>query len=192
VTAPPASGGAFGGSAFGGSEAVVESPAHLVGYSDCATVALIVALRRSELVRRLVFVAGVFHHRGWTAGVTDPDNEPPKLRASGLAGAARPGGLAKLRPMMTTVEPMTARGAHYTALLETIDHQGATKLHAREREQLLEAADALLFGEPANRRLLRSAEELIESLEASERWSAESCDQLREHLYGCDAAAGIA
>jgi hypothetical protein len=94
--------------------------------------------------------------------------------------------------MMTTAEPMTARAAHYTTLLEKIDDQGATKLHAREREQLLEAADALLFGEPESRRLLRSAEELIESLEASGRWSAESCDQLREHLYGCDAAAGIA
>jgi hypothetical protein len=94
--------------------------------------------------------------------------------------------------MMTTVEPMTARGAHYTALLETIDHQGAAKLHAREREQLREAADALLFAEPENRRLLRLAEELIESLETSERWSAESCDQLREHLYGCDTAPGTA
>jgi hypothetical protein len=100
--------------------------------------------------------------------------------------------VANLEQMMTTVEPMTARGAHYMALLETIDHQGATKLHEREREQLLEAADALLFGEPEHRRLLRSAEDLIESLEASERWSAESCDQLREHLYGCDAAPGIA
>jgi hypothetical protein len=94
--------------------------------------------------------------------------------------------------VMTTAEPMTVRGAHYTALIETIDDRGATKLHAREREQLLEAADALLFGEPENRQLLRSAEELIESLETSERWSAEGCDQLREHLYGCDAAAGIA
>ena len=92
---------------------------------------------------------------------------------------------------MTTVEPMTARGAHYTALVAAIDHQGATKLHAREREQLLEAADALLFGEPDNGRLLRAAEEVIESLETGERWSAESCDQLREHLYGCDAA-GVA
>jgi hypothetical protein len=94
--------------------------------------------------------------------------------------------------MMSSAEPMTTRGAHYTALLETIDNQGAAKLHARERERLLEAADALLFGEPEARLLLRSAEELIESLEASERWSAETCDQLREHLYGCDAAAGIA
>jgi hypothetical protein len=91
--------------------------------------------------------------------------------------------------MTSTSEPMTARGAHYTALLETIERQGSTKLHAKERQQLLEAADALLFGEPENRRVLRAAEDLIESLETSERWSAETCDQLREHLYGCDAAA---
>jgi hypothetical protein len=100
--------------------------------------------------------------------------------------------VANLDSMMTAVEPMSARGAHYTALLETIDHHGPTKLHASEREHLLEAADALLFGEPENGRLLRSAENLIESLETSERWSAESCDQLREHLYGCDSAPGVA
>jgi hypothetical protein len=91
--------------------------------------------------------------------------------------------------MMTTTEPMTTRGAHYTALIDTMDHQGATKLHAQEREQLLEAADALLFSEPESEQLVRAAEALIESLETSERWSAESCDQLREHLYGCDASA---
>ena len=100
--------------------------------------------------------------------------------------------MAKLELMTTTGEQMTARGAHYTALLDAIDRQGATKLHTKEREQLLEAADALLFGEPESQRLLRSAEELIESLETSERWSAERCDQLREHLYGCDAGAATA
>jgi hypothetical protein len=94
--------------------------------------------------------------------------------------------------MTTSDEPMTTRGAHYTALLDTIDHQGVTKLHPKEREQLLEAADALLFGEPEAQSLLRSAEALIESLETSERWSAESCDQLREHLYGCEAPAEVA
>ena len=93
---------------------------------------------------------------------------------------------------MTELDEMAARGAHYTALLETMDRQGATKLHANERQQLLDAADALLFGEPESAQLLRSAEVLIESLETSERWSAERCDQLREHLYGCDAAAGVA
>jgi hypothetical protein len=87
---------------------------------------------------------------------------------------------------MTSPNTMTVRGAHYTALLEAIDQQGATKMHATERQQLLAAADGLLFGEPENRKLLRSAEEMIEALETSGRWSAESCDQLREHLYGCD------
>jgi hypothetical protein len=88
---------------------------------------------------------------------------------------------------MMTVEPMIARGAHYTALLETIERQGTAKLHPREREQLLEAGDALLFSEPESSRILRSAEEMIEALETSGRWSPESCDELREHLYGCDA-----
>ncbi len=88
---------------------------------------------------------------------------------------------------MMTAESMITRGAHYTALLDTIDHQGATKLHAGEREQVLEAADALLFGEPDSESTVRSAEVLIKALETSERWSVESCDQVREHLYGCAA-----
>jgi len=91
---------------------------------------------------------------------------------------------------MMATEPMITRGAHYTALVEVIDRQGAAKLHAKEREQLIGAADALLFGEPESERLVRSAEALIESLETSERWSAEICDQLREHLYGCDSPTG--
>ena len=91
--------------------------------------------------------------------------------------------------MMSQVEPMNARAAHYTALIETMDRQGATKLHPGEREQLLGAADALLFDEPESREMLRAAEELIEALETSERWSAENCDQLREHLYGCESGA---
>ena len=91
---------------------------------------------------------------------------------------------------MMTAEPMVARGVHYTALLDTIDHQGATKLHTREREQLLEAADVLLFGEPDSEPTVRWAEVLIEDLETSKRWSVESCDQLREHLYGCAAPTG--
>ena len=91
---------------------------------------------------------------------------------------------------MMTAEPMIARGAHYTALLDMIDHRGATKLHAREREQLLEAADVLLFGEPDSELTVRSAEVLIEALQTSERWSVDSCDQVREHLYGCAAPTG--
>lgn len=85
------------------------------------------------------------------------------------------------------VRGMRARSAHYTALVETVDHRGATTLRAAERAQLLAAADALLFDETEGKRLVRSAEAVIESLEVNHHWSAESCDQLREHLYGCGA-----
>jgi pimeloyl-ACP methyl ester carboxylesterase len=54
---------------------VVGGPAYLVGHSDGAPVALLVALRRPDLVRRLVFASGVFHHDGWAPGAIDLDEE---------------------------------------------------------------------------------------------------------------------
>jgi len=70
-------------------EAVAGGPAHLVGCSDGATVALLVALRRPDLVRRLVLVAGVFHHDGWLPGVLD--GEVPAFLAD-LHGEVSPDG----------------------------------------------------------------------------------------------------
>lgn len=62
-------------------ERVIGAPAYLMGCSDGAVVALMVARRRPDLVRRLVLAAGVFHHDGWEAGVLD--GEPPQwLRRS--------------------------------------------------------------------------------------------------------------
>jgi pimeloyl-ACP methyl ester carboxylesterase len=56
-------------------EAVVGGPAHLVGHSDGMPVALLVALKRPDLVRRLVLASGVFHHSGWAPGVIDLDDD---------------------------------------------------------------------------------------------------------------------
>lgn len=82
---------------------------------------------------------------------------------------------------------MESRTAHYTALVEAMDHHGAAKLRAAQRAEVLGAADALLFNEADSEWRVRDAEAVIESLEVNDRWSAECCDQLREHLYGCGA-----
>jgi pimeloyl-ACP methyl ester carboxylesterase len=62
-------------------QGVVAEPVHLLGCSDGAVVALLTALRHPGLVRRLVLVAGVFHHSGWHDGVLDGD-PPAFLRDS--------------------------------------------------------------------------------------------------------------
>jgi pimeloyl-ACP methyl ester carboxylesterase len=56
-------------------EQVVGGPAYVLGHSDGAVVALLTALRRPDLVRRLVFSSGVFHHEGWAPGAIDLDKE---------------------------------------------------------------------------------------------------------------------
>jgi pimeloyl-ACP methyl ester carboxylesterase len=66
-------------------ERVVGGPAHLVGCSAGATVALHVAVRRPELVRRLVAIAGVFHRDGWIPEAIDPNATPPEVLARGYA-----------------------------------------------------------------------------------------------------------
>jgi pimeloyl-ACP methyl ester carboxylesterase len=62
-------------------ESVPRGPVHLLGCSDGATVALLVAMRRPDLVRRLVCVAGVFHRDGWEPGVVDADQPSPAFLA---------------------------------------------------------------------------------------------------------------
>jgi pimeloyl-ACP methyl ester carboxylesterase len=69
-------------------DSVVGGPAHLLGCSDGAVVALLTALRHPQLVDRLVFVAGVFHRDGWLPGVLESDSEdPPEFLAASYAGS---------------------------------------------------------------------------------------------------------
>jgi pimeloyl-ACP methyl ester carboxylesterase len=85
-------------------ELVVGGPARVLGVSDGAVVALLLARRRPELVTRLAFVAGVFHHRGWWPQAIDPDNEPP----------------AFLKDSYAELSPDGA--AHYDVIVEKLAH----------------------------------------------------------------------
>ena len=86
-------------------ESVVGEPAHLVGTSDGAIVGLLAALRRPDLVRRLVFVAGVFHRDGWEPQVIDPDNEPPEFLRR-LYGELSPDGIDHYPAMVAKLAEM--------------------------------------------------------------------------------------
>src|SRR4029079_15522439 len=59
-------------------EDVVGGPAHLVGWSDGAIVALLTSMRRPDLVRRQVLIGANFHYDGMHPNfhmADDPDDE---------------------------------------------------------------------------------------------------------------------
>jgi pimeloyl-ACP methyl ester carboxylesterase len=73
-------------------EQVVGGPVHLLGCSDGATVGLLVAWLRPDLVRRLVFVCGVFHHTGWLPGSIKLDAESSAFLGAWYAEVSPDGG----------------------------------------------------------------------------------------------------
>jgi pimeloyl-ACP methyl ester carboxylesterase len=95
-------------------EAAVSGPAHLLGYSDGAAVALVTALRRPDLVRRLVFVAGVFHRSGWIPSAVDPDLEVPDFMAAGY-GEVSPDGIEHFPVVAAKLARMHAEEPTLTA-----------------------------------------------------------------------------
>ena len=61
-------------------EEEVGGPADLVGHSDGANVALLAALARPDLVRRLVLISGNFHHDGLIPGAILPEELGPVVQ----------------------------------------------------------------------------------------------------------------
>jgi pimeloyl-ACP methyl ester carboxylesterase len=92
-------------------ETVIGRPVHLLGCSDGATLALTVALRRPDLVRRLALAAGVFHRDGWEDGVLDGD-PPDFLRQS--YGEVSPDGAGHYEVIVAKLAAMHAREPELT------------------------------------------------------------------------------
>jgi pimeloyl-ACP methyl ester carboxylesterase len=101
-------------------ERVIGQPACLAGCSDGAVVALTVARLRPDLVRRLVFAAGVFHRDGWEAGVLD--GEPPQFLRESFAERSPDGAahydvvVAKLAAMHASEPALTQADLHQVAV----------------------------------------------------------------------------
>ena len=92
-------------------ETVTGRPVFLAGCSDGAVVALTVALRRPDLVRRLVLAAGVFHRDGWAEGVLD--GEPPEFLRQSYAELS-PDGAAHYEVMVAKLAGLHATGPSLT------------------------------------------------------------------------------
>jgi pimeloyl-ACP methyl ester carboxylesterase len=86
-------------------ETVVGGPAHLVGCSDGATVALVAAVRRPDLVRSAVLVSGVFHHEGWLPGVLDLDEDAAAFLGAAY-GEVSPDGPEHFAVLAAKLDPM--------------------------------------------------------------------------------------
>lgn len=91
-------------------EAVVAARAHLVGWSDGGIIALLVALRRPDLVERLVVIGANYHYDGVLPYEPEPDSTVPGMLAARFAerspsGAGAFGSMAERFRTMTTTEP---------------------------------------------------------------------------------------
>lgn len=126
-------------------ELVVGGPVHLVGTSDGAIVALYVALRRPDLVKRLVFVAGVYHRDGWSPGVVDGEQSPPDFLER-LYGEISPDGPDHYQVVVEKLQRMHDAGPSLTAAdLDQISARTLVML-GDDDEVVLEHAIALYRG----------------------------------------------
>jgi pimeloyl-ACP methyl ester carboxylesterase len=96
-------------------ETVVREPADLVGHSDGAFVAMLVAMQRPELVKRLVMISGGFSKEGEAA----PDAEWDVDAIAEFLGPAyaevSPDGLDHFKVVATKIGEMAAREPHLKA-----------------------------------------------------------------------------
>jgi pimeloyl-ACP methyl ester carboxylesterase len=120
-------------------EGIVGGPAHLVGCSAGASVALLVALRRPDLARRVVPISGVFHRDGWVPDAIDPDANLPEVLARGYAELSPDGPdhfevvsakLARMNWEEPTFAASDLRGATSRTLVMVGDDDEVTLEHA--------------------------------------------------------------
>ena len=82
-------------------------------------------------------------------------------------------------------EDLARRGRAHTRLRELLDSRGPTRLHGHEREQLVDAADALLFNEPDALERRDAALDLLDDLVEFGRWEPSAANAVVQALRAC-------
>jgi pimeloyl-ACP methyl ester carboxylesterase len=114
-------------------EQVVGGPAYLVGHSDGAPVALLAALRRPDLVPRLVVASGVFHHDGWAPGAIDLDEETTAFFTA-YHGAVSPDGPEHFKVLAAKLHRMQFQEPTLT-VADLAGYPGPEPGHGRRRRR---------------------------------------------------------
>jgi hypothetical protein len=87
-------------------------------------------------------------------------------------------------------EDLARRGRAHTRLRELLGARGPAQLHRHEHEQLVDAADALLFGEPDALERRDAALDLLDDLVEFGRWEPSSANAVAQALRACGPVAG--
>jgi pimeloyl-ACP methyl ester carboxylesterase len=93
-------------------EQVVGGPAHLVGHSDGAVVAMLVAMQRPDLVDRLVMISGGFDKSGEAVPDMDFDSEEVVQFLGPAYGEVSPDGVEHFRVLAGKVGQMARNEPH--------------------------------------------------------------------------------
>jgi hypothetical protein len=88
-----------------------------------------------------------------------------------------------------TSEDLARRGRAHTRLRELLGARGPAVLHRHEREDLVDAADALLFGEPDAVERRDAALDLLDDLVESGRWEPSPANAVAQALRACGPVA---
>lgn len=88
-----------------------------------------------------------------------------------------------------TSEDLARRGRAHTRLRELLDARDPVVMQPNEREQLVDAADALLFGEEDALERRDAALDLLDDLVDSGRWEPPAVNAVAQALRACAPTA---
>ena len=86
-------------------------------------------------------------------------------------------------------EDLARRGRAHTRLRELLDEPGPASLQQQEREQLVDAADALLFNEPESMERRDAALDLLDDLVEAGRLEPSTANAAAQTLRACGPLA---